>query len=93
MSTHPGLGAEWILQPQNLEYVYATDSVKISKWTFHPPIYYDKLLQRHRPDLVADIKANRNANLSKTAEEWGPERCAAAETIALSSLQQRRDSL
>ncbi len=92
-SNRPGLGAEWILRPSNLAYVYSADCVKISEWTFHPPKYYDVLLNRHRPELVEDIMINRRLGMSEYSKEWTPQRCAAAEQIALDDLQQRRDSL
>lgn len=93
MSTHPGLGADWILQPENMVRVYTDDYIKISEWTFHPPKYYDLLLNRERPDLVQDVARKRRLGLHRNAEEWGKDRCAAAEIICLSQLQQRRDSL
>ncbi len=89
----PGLGRDWILKWSNLERVYSQDCVKISEWTFHPPKYYDKLVEERRPDLMADIRLNRRDGMSKAAEEWTPARCAAAEQIQLDALQQRRDSL
>ncbi len=92
-STRPGLGGDWILKPENLAYVYSMDCVKISEWTFHPPKYYDVLLNRHRPELVEDILINRRLGMSEYSREWTPQRCAAAERIALDELQQRRDSL
>ncbi len=93
MSTHPGIGAPWIEIWDNMARVYSDDCIRIKEWTFHPPSYYDRLLNRTRPDLMQDIIANRHQGMSKIAEEWSPERCAAAEQIALLALQQRRDSL
>ncbi len=89
----PGLGRDWILKPENMMRVYMPDCIKISEWTFHPPKYYDRLLADRRPDLMGDILINRNQGMSKSALEWSPERCSAAEKIALSALQFRRDSL
>lgn len=93
MSTHPGLGADWITQPQNLERVYSSDSIEISSWKFHPPRYYDVLLERYRPDLVDDLKRRRREGSADHADTWSPERCSSAEKLVLSQLQQRRDSL
>lgn len=93
VSTHPGLGADWILKPENMQRTYRDDCVKISNWTFNPPKYYDKLMERHRPDLMGDIRANRTDAWSKSSQDWSPERCSSAELIMLSSLQSRRDSL
>lgn len=94
MSTRPdGLGAKWLLKPENLVKVYENDCINISAWTFHPPRYYDTLLERHRPDLIGEVKAKRQSGMGKSAEQWSPDRCAAAERIAIESLQQRRDLL
>ncbi len=93
MSTHPGLGAKWILKPENLAQVYSEDSVRIGPWRFHPPKYYDTLLQKEAPRLVGDIIANRLDGQSQTAQIWSQERCSAAEKIKLADLQLRRDSL
>lgn len=93
MSTHPGLGAEWILKPENLAAVYENDCVKIAEWTFHPPAYYDTLFQRTYPKLFTDVLANRYNGMSQHAEDWSQQRCASAEIIAFRDLQQRRDSL
>ncbi len=92
-STHPGLGAEWLLKPHNLAQVYSDDAIKIAQYTFHPPKYYDKLLADFRPDLVGQVKRNRFNEISRAVEDWDPARCASAELIALADLQQRRDSL
>ena len=93
MSTHPGLGHDWLLKGENLVRVFEEDTIRISAWTFHPPRYYDTLLARHRPELVEEVKAKRLVGMAEYAANWSIERCAAAERIALESLQRRRDSL
>lgn len=93
MSRHPGLGAGWLLKPGNLTAVYSEDAVRIHKWTFAPPSYYDQLLARHRPDLVDQVKLQRREGMDNTSAQWTPERCSAAELIAIQSLQAQRDSL
>lgn len=86
-----GLGGLWIWK--NWSEVYDEDSCKILQWTFHTPRYYDCLLERYRPDLVGPIKEKRRIRAIEHAEEWTPERCAAAERIALDQLSARQDSL
>jgi len=93
MSKNPGLGAAWIKNPNNLARVYSDDCVKISKWTFHPPKFYDNWLKDSRPEIWGDVVINRHNGMSLAATEWSKERCNSAEQIALSSLQLRRDSL
>lgn len=88
-----GLGGKWLLQPQNLERVYSSDSIQISTWHFHPPRYYDVLLKKADRALWQDVRLRRLDGAEQNAETWSPERCSAAEKIALSELQQRRDSL
>lgn len=91
MSKKPGLGYEWI-KKNHLE-VYRDDKVTIGPWEFHPPKYYDRMFELHRPDLVDDIKANRVDGMSRYAEVWDEKRCSDAEKIALADLRLRRDSL
>jgi len=93
MSNRPGIGAPWILKPENMAAVYDRDEIKISEWTFHPPKYYDLLLDRTRPDLTGEIIRRRQLAWGKSSSDWTPARCAAAEQIALDNLQARRDSL
>lgn len=94
MSTRPvGLGGKWIQKPENMAKVYENDCCQVSEWTFHPPRYYDTLLKRQDPGLYDQVVGKRLDGMAKHAGEWSPERCAAAEKIALESLQQRLDSL
>lgn len=88
-----GLAEDWISDDRNLLRVYSEDAIRISNWRFHPPRYYDTVLSLKRPDLLQEVRENRRDGMIRAAEEWGPERCAAAERIALDALQQRRDSL
>lgn len=88
-----GLGKSYALQPNKLFEIYATDSIRISEWRFRPPRYYDTLLKSKHPDRARAIKSQRLEKAFDLAEDWSPERCDAAEKIALSALQSRRDSL
>lgn len=93
MSTKPGLGADWILEPENYKYVYSADCVKVAEYTYNVPKYYDKLISILEPNLMKEIRFYRAEKMNEAAISWNPERCDAAETIALSNLQLRRDSL
>lgn len=93
MSTRPAIGYRWISKWQNLQEVYSADEIKIGDWSFHPPKYYDSVLQTLRPDLVSDIILNRRAGMAAHAEVWTKDRCSSAEQICLDNLQRRRDSL
>lgn len=93
MSKKPGLGHDWILQPQNMARVYENDCIEISNWRFHPPKYYDALLKKHRPFLVHDIILNRHTAWSKASEHWDKDRCTAAELIKIDQLAQMRQKL
>ena len=86
-----GLGHDWIM-PRILE-VFDRDYVTVGKWTYRPPRYYEKLLERSYPDAFARLKKRREGPMMESAEEWTEERCTVGEKVALSALQQRRDSL
>lgn len=93
MSNRPGLGHQWISRWENMQRTYSDDVIRIGEWKFHPPKYYDNVLKDIRPDLVQDILDNRHEGAILNAEEWSQDRCSAAEQIALTDLQRRRDSL
>lgn len=93
MSTNPGLGAEWILKPENYTRVYQNDYVEIAGYKYHPPAYYDKLYRRKEPKLWPAIAARRQKGATEYAKEWDQKRCASAETIIFDKLRSRSDSL
>ena len=93
MSTHPGLGHDYIMAGNRLEKIYESDQVKVGEWTFHPPRYYDTLFKRKYPKEWPRILAKRQQGQIEAAETWSPERCAAAEAIQFRSVQRRSDSL
>lgn len=95
MSLHPGLGHDWLIQPQNLSQVYPSDKIQISQWVFHPPKYYDKVLKRTpgARELHDQVVLDRRAGAHQYSEDWSLSRCAAAEIAQINKLQLRRDSL
>ena len=91
----PGLANNWLLKNKqaNLVELYRQGSIKISELIFPYPTSYDRLLKQYRPDLHTEVLKQRQIGMEETHAQWTPERCAAAETIALSSLSLRQDSL
>lgn len=60
MSLKPGIGASWY--EKYWQDVYPSDFVVFRGRKMRPPIYYDRLLERHNPDLFLDVKdARRDA--------------------------------
>lgn len=92
MSFRPdGLGHDYVVR--NLARIYSEDRCMIGEFAFKPPRYYDILLERYRPDLVPEVKRNRQDRMVEAFEEWSPERCSAAEAIEFSRLDSRAQSL
>ena len=87
MSRHPGLGRAWI--EANYERVYPADQVVIDGHEFPPPGYYDQWLRKHHPELYLEIQSVRYDQRVEAQVQWTPQRCAAAEQIAMQNL--RRD--
>lgn len=58
MSLKPGIGAEWLSRYRDdvypHDYIVIRGGVKVK-----PPKYFDSLLERENPDLLAEIKENR----------------------------------
>lgn len=88
-----GLGARWLLKPENLDRTYSDDSLQIGEWTFPIPKYYDRLLAEVDPIRWEAVQAKRLESMTDYAAEWTHKRCSDAEEIVLSDLQLRRDSL
>lgn len=59
MSKSPGLGASWI-QKYKTD-VYPEGIVQLESWRLSVPEYYDRLISRSDPDLIATSKASRIA--------------------------------
>lgn len=57
-SLKPGIGEKWLMQ--YIDDVYEKDAVYFDGQTAKPPRYYDKLCEKHRPDLWLKTKRKRN---------------------------------
>lgn len=57
MSRRPGIAHDWIVR--NLERVYTFDEVRIGGNSFRPPEFFDRMLNRYRPEVFADIQRGR----------------------------------
>lgn len=66
MSRRPGLGTDWI--EKNLHVVYPRDLVTIGNKHFHPPKFYDKILEKRDPELYSHVLNKRAEHI----EEKGP---------------------
>lgn len=61
MSRRPGIGSKWF-DKFGMSDVYPLDRVLSRGRLAKPPRYYDKLLEKRHPEMLADIKARRMAN-------------------------------
>lgn len=70
-STNPGIGARWF--EKNIEKVIEYDNITIMRknkknnWKYEaqqvrPPRYFDKLLEKENPNIMAEIKIKRSEN-------------------------------
>jgi len=91
--TTRGLGFKWIMDPANMTRTYELDAVEINQYKFHPPAYYDGLHRKERPTAHAELLERRAQAGHDSALKWTPERCEAANIIALSDLAGRQDTL
>lgn len=66
MSRRPGLGQNWLWK--NLHTVYPRDRVYVDGKEFHPPAYYDRLLEQWDPVLYDQVMEQRQNHV----EELGP---------------------
>lgn len=90
-SVKPGIGNEFARK--NLHRIYEDDECRIGEYSFKPPKYYDKVLEELRPDLLKVVKERRLDWMRESYDEWTPERCSAAEQIAISRLDSREQHL
>lgn len=91
MSRRPGIAKAWF--DKHMEDVYPHDHVISRGHPAKPPRYYDVLLDRVNPYLLATIKQEREAGAAFAAHDQTPERLEARETVALAKLQQSKRSL
>lgn len=59
VSLKPGIGASWL--ESYMSDVYPSDEVILDGRPLRPPRYYDKILERLRPDLFGELKLKRIA--------------------------------
>lgn len=77
MSRRKGIGYKWLEKFK--DDVYPGDHVVLNGREFHPPKYYDKILEENDPQLHQKIKRERKNNLDQ--KEHTPERLAVREKV------------
>lgn len=77
MSRRPGIGAEWYAKYHGE--VFPSDSVLVNGRLTRPPRFYDKLLERDRPELLEEIKEERLREFGQHLEDQTYERLAVRE--------------
>lgn len=91
MSRRPGLGAEWFARYAYTD-VYPEDEVVHAGKRYRAPKFYDRLLERERPELAASLKAKRRDVVFARSEDLSPARRRAREAICASrELNRSRD--
>lgn len=91
MSRRPGIAKAWF--DQHMSDVYPHDHVISRGHPAKPPRYYDVLLDRLNPYLLAGIKEKREAGAALHAADQTPARLEARETVAIAKLNQTKRSL
>lgn len=92
MSTHPGIGAEWLEEFRGD--VYPHDYVMLGAERQKTPAYYDKLLERSDPDLMKKIKEERKKQAYNRPEEERPKKRSEDEqAVAEARLQLKQRKL
>ena len=101
MSLRPGIGAEFYekykksLYPNDKRYVgNALDAAKKSRPVFlKPPKYYDKLLDKERPDMLEFVVENRVAYALEHEDNYTYNRLAAKKIIVKQRVEQLKRDL
>lgn len=57
MSNRGGIGRCWL--ERYMDEVYPSDTVLVNGHLVQPPRFYDKVLEKHNPDLYKEVKKNR----------------------------------
>lgn len=91
MSLKPGIGANWFARFH--ADVFPHDYVVANGFPSKPPRYYDVLLKRISPDVLEDIKFDREVDGLSRYQDNTPERLAVRETVAKSRLSFRQRNL
>ena len=78
VSNRPGLGTDWIAA--NFEAVYARDSIIHNGKQMPVPVFYDKWLAKHHPELAEEVAHRRAIKRQETDQsEWTEQRLLQAE--------------
>lgn len=67
MSLKPAIGRTWI--EKHWRDVYPRDYIVIRGKEYRPPRYYDKWMDQHHPDIMAEVRWNRANALQKLPTE------------------------
>jgi len=78
-SLKPGLGKPWF--DQYWKDVYPDNFVVMNNRKFSPPRYYDELLGRDNPELLAEMKQQRKDQILKREGDYSEERLTTRERI------------
>lgn len=78
MSLRPAIGKRWI--EKFWKEVYPKDRVVFNGGLYPPPRYYDKWMDEHQPEIMADVRYTRD----QEATYLEPEKLAAKEKIHIS---------
>ncbi|AXL14770.1 replication initiator protein [Microviridae sp.] len=91
MSRRPGLGASWYDDFKSdcypSDYIF-TNGVRVT-----PPPYYDELLRREDPELIAHIKELRMKSIKKHKKDLTPERLAVREEVVQARISKLQRNL
>lgn len=91
MSRRPGIASAWFKTFKND--VYPHDHVISRGHPAKPPRYYDTLLEKIDPYLLAELKTARIAAALIHADDNTPARLESRETVAIAKLNQNKRSL
>ena len=80
MSRRPGLGHDWIRD--HWRDIYPSDHLVLDGRNYKPPLYYDRQVEKHSPELVREVRRRR---LEREVPSYNKttECLAAAETITM----------
>lgn len=68
MSLRPAIGRTWI--EKYWQDVYPRDYIVIKGREFRPPRYYDKWMDQHHPEMMAEVRWNRSENLPELPTDF-----------------------
>jgi len=102
MSNHPGIGKGWYDKYKKT--IYPTGQLHLGKFAPFPgdeprkmssktPAYYDKLLERERPDMMEFVSENRKQFAKDHAENFTPARLDARAIITKQRLSWKQRKL